>query len=106
MTDEEVDLLITSDQVLVQQPKNLSKQGIFKKVAVQVKVPLDKKLAKDFCNFEVKATVQRGSLNINKKFIKNIAKFVTYMDTLKEIVKRSKKLITKIHYQDELLKDF
>ncbi len=70
-----------------------------------IKVPRDKKLAKDFCNFDLRVSILRGTLNINKKFIKAITRFIVHMDTLKEIIKRVKRLIIKLHYQDELLRN-
>ncbi|CDW78547.1 UNKNOWN [Stylonychia lemnae] len=106
LNDDFVDLLIHSDSILLQNPKQMIKQGILKEAFVVIKIPLDKKLAKDFCNFEVKVSIKRAILNLNLKFIKSITKFVVCMDTLKEVIKRIKKLITKLHFQDELLKEF
>ena len=70
-----------------------------------IKIPLDSKLAKDFCNYDLRVSILRGNLNFNKRFLKDMAKFFVYMDTLSEIIKRIKKLINKLHYKDELLKD-
>lgn len=69
-----------------------------------MKVPLDKKLAKNFCNYDLRVSILRGSLNLNKKFVKSMAKFFVSMDTLKTIIKRVKKLIIKLHYMEHMLK--
>lgn len=65
---------------------------------VLIKVPLDKKLAKDFCNFDVCVNIERATLNLNKKLIKAITRFLVHMDSLKDIIKRVKRLIMKLHY--------
>jgi len=44
-------------------------------------------------------------LSVNKKFIKSIAKFLVHMDTLKDIIKRIKRLILKLNYYEQLLKE-
>ena len=56
------------------------------------------KLAKDFCNFEMKINIVRGSLNINKRFIRDIARFLVVMDTTKVVINRIRRLIIKLHY--------
>ncbi len=68
-----------------------------------VKVPLDLKLAQDFCHYQVSINILRGCLNVNKKFIRDITRFVVAMDTTKVIISRIRRLIIKLHYQDELL---
>jgi len=74
-----------------------------KESTILVKVPLDLKLAKDFCNYELRINILRGSLNLNKRFFRQMTKFLVILDTTKEIIKRIRRLITKLHYQDELL---
>jgi hypothetical protein len=48
-------------------------------------------------------TIQRGCLNLNKRFLRDITRFVVCMDTTKVIISRIRRLIIKLHYQDELL---
>jgi hypothetical protein len=64
---------------------------------------LDLKLAQDFCNYDMRINILRGSLNVNKRFVRDITKFIVCMDTTKVIINRIKRLIIKLHYQDELL---
>ena len=45
LSDEEMDLFISGDLVLLQNPKSLNKQGILKEMKLLIKVPLDLKLA-------------------------------------------------------------
>lgn len=71
-----------------------------------MKIPLDKKLAKDLCNIDMRIRIQRGVLNFNKKFLKSIIKFFVTMDTIKKVILRVKKLILKIHYIEDLLHDY
>ena len=40
---------------------------------------------------------------MNKKFIRDITRFVVSMDTTKVIISRIRRLIIKLHYQEELL---
>jgi hypothetical protein len=98
-----MDLFISGDQVLLQNSKSLNKQGILKQVTLLVKVPLDLKLAQDFCHYDVRITILRACLNFNKKVVRSITKFLVCLDTTKVIISRIKRLIIKLHYQDELL---
>ena len=103
LNDEDVDLFIQAGAVLLQNPTCLNKQGLLKEASILLKIPLDMKLAQDLCNFDMKINILRGSLNVNKRFIKSLTKFLVYIDTTKVIINRIKRLITKLHYQDELL---
>jgi hypothetical protein len=103
LNDEEMDLFISGDQVLLQNSKSLNKQGILKQVTLLVKVPLDLKLAQDFCHYDVRINILRACLNLNKKVARSITKFLVCLDTTKVIISRIKRLIIKLHYQDELL---
>ena len=98
-----MDLFISGDQVLLQNSKSLNKQGILKQVTLLVKVPIDLKLAQDFCHYDVRITILRACLNLNKKVVRSITKFLVCLDTTKVIISRIKRLIIKLHYQDELL---
>jgi hypothetical protein len=88
---------------LLQNSKSLNKQGILKQVTLLVKVPLDLKLAQDFCHYDVRINILRACLNLNKKVARSITKFLVCLDTTKVIISRIKRLIIKLHYQDELL---
>lgn len=44
-------------------------------------------------------------LNINKLFMKAVAKFFVHMDTLKEVIKRLKRLVLKLHHYEQLLQE-
>lgn len=93
-----MDLFITTNAVILQNPTVLNKQGVLKNATILLKVPLDLKLAQDFCNFDMRLTIQRGSLNVNKRFLKSVTKFLVYLDTTKMIINRIKRLIIKLHY--------
>ena len=67
--DEDCELLIEAETLLLQNPNNLDKQGLLNKVEVTLKIPLDKKLVKDFGNFELRIKINDGVFNINKDFI-------------------------------------
>ena len=41
--------------------------------------------------------------DLNKKIVREITKFLVCLDTTKVIISRIKRLIIKLHYQDELL---
>ncbi len=103
LNDEEMDLSISTDSVLLQNSNTLNKQGILKSVILLIKVPLDLKLAADFCHYNVQINILRGSLSVNKHFVRDITRFIVCMDTTKVIISRIKRLIIKLHYQDELL---
>jgi hypothetical protein len=45
LNDEELDLFISGDSVLLQNPTSLNKQGLLKDMRLLIKVPLDLKLA-------------------------------------------------------------
>ena len=62
-----------------------------------MKIPNNKALARDFCNYVAKLTIQHGMINLNKKFLMKVIKWFVYLDTLKNIIKRAKRLIQKIH---------
>jgi hypothetical protein len=98
LTDEEIDLCISAESVLLQNPTCLNKQGVLRQATILIKIPLDPKLAKDFCNFDMRITILRGSLNVNKRFIKSLTKFLVYMDTIKVVISRIRRLIIKLHY--------
>ena len=40
---------------------------------------------------------------MNKRFIRSLTRFLVIIDTTKGIISRVKRLITKLHYQDDLL---
>jgi hypothetical protein len=63
-----------------------------------LKVPLDLKLAADFCNFDLRLNILRGSLNLNKRFMRSLTRFLVIIDTTKAVISRVKRLITKLHY--------
>ena len=72
-------------------------------MSLLIKVPMDLKLAADFCHYQVWITIQRGCLNLNKRFLRDITRFVVCMDTTKVLISRIRRLIIKLHYQEELL---
>ena len=98
LTDEELDLFIKAESVLLQNPKALNKQGVLRQASVLLKVPLDPKLAEDFCNFDVRVNILRGCLNVDKRFIRSMTRFLVCLDTTKVIINRIKRLIIKLHY--------
>lgn len=98
LNDEEMDLFISADSVLLQNSKTINKQGVLRKVTILLKVPLDKKLASDFCNFDMRINILRGSLSVNKRFLRDVTKFLVYLDTTKVIINRIRRLIIKLHY--------
>lgn len=99
-----MDLSVSAESVLLQNPRVLNKQGVLRQASILMKVPLDLKLATDFCNFDMRLNILRGSLNVNKCFLKSITKFLVYMDTTKVIISRIRRLIIKLQYQEELVK--
>jgi len=105
LTDDgsELDLHLAADTVLLQNSNCLNKQVVLKNMSLLIKVPMDLKLATDFCHYQVWITIQRGCLNLNKRFLRDITRFVVCMDTTKVIISRIRRLIIKLHYQDELL---
>ena len=58
---------------------------------------LELKLAADFCHYQVWITIQRGCLSLNKRFLRDITRFVVCMDTTKVIISRILRLIIKLH---------
>ena len=72
-------------------------------MSLLIKVPMDLKLAADFCHYQVWITIQRGCLNLKKLLLRDITRFVVCMDTTKVLISRIPPLIIKLHYQDELL---
>ena len=57
MGEEDCDIGIEMKQLLLQNPNFQHKCGLLHQVELELKVPLDKKLAKDFCNYEVRIQV-------------------------------------------------
>ena len=105
MTEEEAEITAKAENILVMNSAYSHKVGVLSNVQACLKIPQDKKLIKDLCNFDIRVHVTRGCLNFNKEFLKTMAKFFVKMDTLKVITKRIKKLILKIHYMEQLLKE-
>lgn len=99
-----MDLQMTAETILLQNPTVLNKQGLIRQANLLLKVPLDLKLAADFCNLDIRLSIARGCLNLNKRFIKAMTNFVVILDTTKVIISRIRRLIIKLHYQDELVK--
>jgi hypothetical protein len=45
-------------------------------MSLLIKVPMDLKLTADFYHYQVWITIQRGCLNLNKRFFRDITRFV------------------------------
>lgn len=52
-----------------------------------MKVPRNKELIKDFCNFELDLKIKSGKFDISKGFIKSILTFFVMLDSLSSIFK-------------------
>jgi hypothetical protein len=51
----------------------------------------------------VRITIQRGCLNLSKRFLRDLTRFVVCKYSTNVIISRIRPLIIKLHYQDELL---
>ena len=58
-----------------------------------MKIPLDKKLVKDFGNFELSLKINDGILDLNKDFVQSFVKWFVMLDTLLSVTKSVKKLV-------------
>ena len=58
-----------------------------------MKIPLDKKLVKDFGNFELSLKINDGVFDINKDFVQSFVKWFVMLDTLLSVTKSVRKLV-------------
>ena len=63
------------------------------KVEFTLKIPLDKKLVKDFGNFELGLKINDGVFDINKDFVQSFVKWFVMLDTLLSVTKSVRKLV-------------
>ena len=80
---------------MLKHPVHTHKLGMLTQVDLNLKVPTDPKLVKDFCNYEMRVQIQDGLLNLNKKFLQSFLNFFVYFDALLSVIKGIKKLVLK-----------
>jgi len=98
MDDEECELLLHGPTVLLLHPNHRHKQGKVSQVEIHVKIPLDKKLVKNFCNYDLRVNIHDGAINLNKKFLKSLIRFFVYLDTLNTVIKAFKRVVMKQYF--------
>ena len=64
-------------------------------IDASVKIPLDPRL-KNLCNWSIRVNADKGVINVNKDFLVQAMRFFVYLDTLMNVLKRTRKLLLKL----------
>lgn len=98
LSDDDLDLSILGSTCILVNPCHQEKQGILEDFNINVRLPTKTKMLKFVCNYDINVKMKKATLDLNKKFIKQVARWFVGFYTLLQILKEAKKLILKNHY--------
>lgn len=67
--------------------QNLNLISVAKNIDLQIKIPLNPNLIRNFCNWKFRVLVEKGLLNLNKEYFIQGMRFFVYFDTLNNVLK-------------------
>ncbi|CAI2377772.1 unnamed protein product [Moneuplotes crassus] len=83
-------------------PNNLS---IAETVSLTFTIPLEASEMKNLCNWCINIDCQKGLINMNNDFLLRACRFFMYLDTIENVIKRTRKLLIKLHFLKDIIEE-
>ena len=104
-TNNEMIINLNSDQVTVSNTSFPNWLSIFEEVSLNFRIPLDKNLMKNLWNWCIGIECKRGLANMSMEYLLKAIRFFMILDTMLNVIKRTKKLLIKLHFLNDIINE-
>ena len=104
-TNNEMIINLNSDQVTVSNTSFPNWLSIFEEVSLSFRIPLDKNLMKNLWNWCIGIECKRGLANMSMEYLLKAIRFFMILDTMLNVIKRTKKLLIKLHFLNDIINE-
>lgn len=96
---------LESDDIMVSNTSFPNCLSIFEQVSLVLRIPLEKSLMKHLCNWTISIDCQRALVNMSMDYLLRALRFFMYLDTLLNVIRRTKKLLIKLHFLKDVVEE-